>query len=86
MHNFEKNVKTYGRLIQEDIQKKIDMNRKAFGNNKEFFEQHNMLVKRKERILNKYQEVIKIYQRIMYNVDNKLKTEDKERATLVINA
>ena len=85
MHNFEKNVKTYGRLIQDDIQKKIDMNRNVFGNKNELFD-HNMLIKRKERIMNKYQEVIKIYKRIMYNVDNKLKTEDKERATLVINA
>ena len=85
MHNFEKNVKSYGRLIQENIQKKIDMNRNVFGNNNELLE-HNMLIKRKERIINKYLEVIKIYQKMINKVDNRLKTEDKERATLVINA
>ena len=45
-----------------------------------------MLINRKERIINKYQEVINIYQKLMSSIDNKLKNEDKERTTLVINA
>lgn len=84
LHNVEENVKNYGKLIQEDILNKIEMNRNIFSNN-EILED-SILVNRKERILHKYGEVIKIYQKIMSGVNNKLKAEDKERTTLVINA
>ena len=83
-HKIEENVKKYGRLVQDDIQKKIDMNRSIFTKIEVF--EHNMLINRKERIINKYQEVINIYQKLMTSIDNKLKNEDKERTTLVINA
>lgn len=84
MLNIEKNVKIYGKLIQDDIQKKIEMNRNVFSYNEIF--DNNKLISRKQKIINKYQEAIKIYQRIMAGIDNKLKTEDKERTNLIINA
>ena len=83
-HKIEDNIKTYGKLIQDDIQKKIEMNRNIFTKN-ELLDDNN-LINRKERILQKYEEVIKIYKRIMTGVNNRLKSEDKEKTLLVINA
>ena len=83
LHNIEDNIKTYGKLIQEDIQKKIELNRNIFTKN-ELLED-NSLINRKQRILKKYEEVIKIYQKTMSRVNNKLQSEDKEKTSLVIN-
>ena len=84
MNNIEKNVKLYGKLIQDDIQKKIEMNRSIF--HKSDIPDDNILINKKERIIRKYKEVIKKYRRIMSGIDNKLELEDKDRTTLVINA
>ena len=84
MHNIESTVKLYGKLIQDDIQKKIETNRNIFHNDD--LPDENILITRKERIIKKYQEVINKYEKIMSKVDNHIKSEDKERTTLVINA
>ena len=84
LYNIEDNIKAYGKLVQDDIQKKIELNRNIFTKN-ELLDDNN-LMNRKQRILHKYEEVIKIYQRIMAGVNNKLKSEDNERTSLVINA
>lgn len=84
LHNVEENVKNYGKLIQDDILDKIEMNKNIFSNSDIL--EDNILINRKERIIHKYGEVIKIYQKIMSGINNKLKAEDKERSSLVINA
>lgn len=84
MLNIENNVKNYGKLIQDDIQKKIEMNKNIFHKNN--FVGDNILLDRKERIIQKYQEVIKKYETMMSRIDNKLRSEDKERTSLIINA
>ena len=84
MYNIEENVKNYGKLIQNDIQNKIEMNRNIFSKNEMLDD--DMLANRKQRILQKYQETISTYQKVMTGVDNALKSEDKERTSLVINA
>jgi hypothetical protein len=84
MYNIEENVKNYGKLIQDDIQNKIEMNKNIFSKN-EIIED-DILESRRKIIFEKYQEAIKTYQKIMSSVNTKLKTEDKERSSLVINA
>jgi len=84
MYNLEENVKNYGKLIQDDIQNKIEMNKNIFSKN-EIIED-DILESRRKIIFEKYQEAIKTYQKIMSSVNTKLRTEDKERSSLVINA
>ena len=84
MYNIEENVKNYGKLIQDDIQNKIEMNKNIFSKN-EIIED-DILESRRKIIFEKYQEAIKTYQKIMSSVNTKLKKEDKERSSLVINA
>lgn len=84
IHKIEDNIKNYGRLIQDDIQKKIETNGTIFIKNEVL--DHNILMDRKEMVINKFKEVIKIYYKLMLNIENKLKNENKERTTLVINA
>ena len=84
LNNLEENIKSYGRQIQDDIEKKIDMNRNAF-NIKEMKDEFTM-INRKDQLINKYQKAIKFYQKLINKVDKKLKAEDKERASLVVDA
>ena len=84
MINLGENVKYYGKMLQDDIQKKIEINRNIFSKNEILDE--SMIINRKQKILQKYKEAIENYQNILLQIKTNLKSEDQERASLVINA
>ena len=82
--NLGENVKNYGKILQDNIQKKIEINRNIFSKSETLDEV--MIINRKQQILQKYKEAIQNYQNIINKIKLKLESEDKERASLVINS
>ena len=84
MINIGENVKYYGKMLQDDIQKKIDINRNIFSKN-EFLDEA-MIINRKQLIIQKYKEGIENYKYILNAITEKLNSENKEKTSLLINA
>ena len=84
MINIGENVKYYGKMLQDDIQKKIDINRNIFSKN-EFLDEA-MIINRKQLIIQKYKEGIENYKYILNSITEKLNSENKEKTSLLINA
>ena len=82
--NIGENVKHYGKMLQDDIQKKIDINRNIFSKNEVLDEA--MIINRKQIIHQKYKEGIESYKNILNTINTKLSLEDKEKTTIKINA
>ena len=82
--NLGENVKNYGIMLQDDIQKKIEINRNLFSKNEILDE--TMIIGRKQKILQKYKEAIQNYQNIINKINTKFESEDQERSSLIINA
>ena len=82
--NLGENVKNYGKILQDNIQKKIEINRNIFSKSESLDEA--MIITRKQKIQQKYKEAIQNYQNIIIKIKSKLESEDKERASLVINS
>ena len=82
--NISENVKHYGKMLQDDIQKKIDINRNIFTKNEVLDEA--MIINRKQIIHQKYKEGIENYKNILNTINTKLSLEDKEKTTIKINA
>ena len=84
MVNLGENVKNYGKMLQNEIQKKIEINKNIFTKNEILDEA--MIMGRKQKILQKYKEAIQNYQNIIYQIKSKLDSEDQEKASLLINS
>ena len=82
--NLGENVKNYGIMLQDDIQKKIEINKNLFSKNEILDE--TMIIGRKQKILQKYKEAIQNYQNIINKINTKFESEDQERSSLIINA
>ena len=82
--NLGENVKNYGKILQDNIQKKIEINRNIFSKSETLDEA--TIITRKQKIQQKYKEAIQNYQNIIMKIKSKLESEDKERASLVINS
>ena len=82
--NLGENVKNYGKMLQDDIQKKIETNKNIFSKS-EIIDDF-MIVNRKQKIHQKYKEAIQNYQSLLFQINSKLESEDQERASLIINA
>ena len=84
MINISENVKHYGKMLQDDIQKKIDINRNIFTKNEVLDEA--MIINRKQIIHQKYEEGIENYKNILKTISTKLNLENKEKTSIKINA
>ena len=84
MINISENVKNYGKMLHDDIQKKIDINRNIFSKN-EFLDEA-MIINRKQIIHQKYKEGVENYKNVLTAIHTKLNSENKEKAFLKINA
>ena len=84
MVNLGENVKNYGKMLQNEIQKKIEINKNIFTKNEILDEA--MIMGRKQKVLQKYKEAIQNYQNIIYQIKSKLDSEDQEKASLLINS
>ena len=84
MQNFEENIKKYVKIIQDDIEDKGDFKKNIIDQRDPISLQN--LEERKEIISQKYENAIKNYKKIVSSIQEKLKKENKERASLEINA
>jgi len=84
MINISENVKNYGKMLQDDIQKKIDINRNIFSKNELLDEA--MIINRKQMILQKYKDGVENYKNVLTTIHTKLNSENKEKVFLKINA
>ena len=84
MQNFEENIKIYGKLIQNDIEDKGDYQKNILDNRDPISIQN--LQERKKLIAQKFENAINTYKRIVSGINENLKKENKERATLEKNS
>ena len=84
MQNFEENIKNYVKIIQDDIEDKGDFKKNILDQRDPISLQN--LEERKEIISQKYENAIKNYKKIVSSIQEKLKKENRERASLEINA
>ena len=82
--NICENVKNYGKMLQDDILKKIEINKNIFNKNEILDE--NMIVTRKQIIHQKYLNAIENYKNILNKITTKLNSENQERVSLIVNA
>ena len=82
--NLRDNIKNYGKILQDEIQKKIEVNRNIFSKSEIIDE--ITIINRKQKIHQKYLEAIQNYQNIISLINSKLESENQERASLVINS
>ena len=82
--NLKENIKNYGKILQDEIQKKIEVNRNIFSKSEVMDE--ITILNRKQQIHLKYIEAIQNYQNIISQINSKLDSENQERASLIINA
>ena len=84
MINISENVKHYGKILQDDIQKKIDINRNIFTQNEVLDEA--MIINRKQIIYQKYKIGVANYKNTLNKIIAKLSLENKEKTSIKINA
>ena len=84
MINISENVKHYGKILQDDIQKKIDINRNIFTQNEVLDEA--MIINRKQIIYQKYKIGVANYKNTLNKIISKLSLENKEKTSIKINA
>ena len=84
MQNFEENIKAYGKIIQDEIEEKGDFKKNILDQRDPISIQN--LQERKEIIAQKYENAINTYRKIVSGVNEKLKKENKEKASLEISA
>jgi len=84
MINISENVKHYGKILQDDIQKKIDVNRNIFTQNEVLDEA--MIINRKQIIYQKYKIGVANYKNTLNKIIAKLSLENKEKTSIKINA
>lgn len=84
MVNITENVKNYGKMVQDDIFKKIEINKNIFSKSEMLDE--NMIITRKQVIHQKYKDAIENYQNIINQINAKLNSENQEKTSLIINA
>ena len=84
MVNITENVKNYGKMVQDDIFKKIETNKTIFSKNEMLDE--TMIITRKQVIHQKYKDAIENYQNIINQINAKLTSENQEKTSLIINA
>ena len=84
MVNITENVKNYGQMVQDDILKKIEINKNVFSKSEIMDE--TMIITRKQLILQKYKEAIENYKNIINQINTKLNSENQEKNSLIINA
>ena len=84
MINISENVKHYGKILQDDIQKKIDINRNIFTQNEVLDEA--MIINRKQMIYQKYKIGVANYKNTLNKIIAKLSLENKEKTSIKINA
>ena len=84
MINISENVKHYGKILQDDIQKKIDINRNIFTQNEVLDEA--MIINRKQIIYQKYKIGVANYKNNLNKIIAKLSLENKEKTSIKINA
>ena len=84
MVNITENVKNYGKMVQDDIFKKIETNKTIFSKNEMLDE--TMIITRKQVIHQKYKDAIENYQNIINQINAKLNSENQEKTSLIINA
>ena len=84
MINISENVKHYGKILQDDIQKKIDINRNIFTQNEVLDEA--MIINRKQIIYQKYKIGVANYKNTLNKIIGKLSLENKEKTSIKINA
>ena len=84
MINISENVKHYGKILQNDIQKKIDINRNIFTQNEVLDEA--MIINRKQIIYQKYKIGVANYKNTLNKIIAKLSLENKEKTSIKINA
>ena len=84
MININENVKHYGKILQDDIQKKIDINRNIFTQNEVLDEA--MIINRKQMIYQKYKIGVANYKNTLNKIIAKLSLENKEKTSIKINA
>ena len=84
MINISENVKHYGKILQDDIQKKIDINRNIFTQNEVLNEA--MIINRKQIIYQKYKIGVANYKNTLNKIIAKLSLENKEKTSIKINA
>ena len=77
MINISENVKHYGKILQDDIQKKIDINRNIFTQNEVLDEA--MIINRKQIIYQKYKIGVANYKNNLNKIIAKLSLENKEK-------
>ncbi len=71
-------------MLQDDILKKIEINKNIFNKNEILDE--NMIVTRKQIIHQKYLNAIENYKNILNKITAKLNSENQERVSLIVNA
>ena len=71
-------------MLQDDILKKIEINKNIFNKNEILDE--NMIVTRKQIIHQKYLNAIENYKNILNQITTKLNSENQERVSLIVNA
>ena len=71
-------------MLQDDILKKIEINKNIFNKNEILDE--NMIVNRKQIIHQKYLNAIENYKNILNKITTKLNSENQERVSLIVNA
>ena len=84
MVNISDSVKDYGKIVQDDIQKKIEINRNL--NTKSAIIDESTMINKKQLIQNKYKEALETYKAIISQINLKLQSENKEQKYLIINA
>ena len=84
MVNITENVRNYGKMVQDDIFKKIEINKNIFSKSEMLDE--TMIITRKQVIHQKYKDAIENYQNIINQINAKLNSENQEKTSLIINA
>ena len=76
MVNISDSVKDYGKIVQDDIQKKIEINRNL--NTKSAIIDESTMINKKQLIQNKYKEALETYKAIISQINLKLQSTKYE--------